>query len=141
MTKKEFDEKVLRVVALSMELFEERSDHDANTNLPVAFVNVFGHVGMVEVRLFANGWESGYNPTGSYQVYTDDLCGKCYRPERLDEIIEEMERLAGIRYQMQHPDEKICKNCVNRSTLGKICDFHKGRKIELADTCENWFGW
>ncbi len=99
------NEKLSKIICLAYELSNNKSYDDTTSELPVAFISISGHVGEMDVRLHDKGWDYDSNPTHRYSIYFHDEYGPKYSPDRLDEIIAEMERLVEVRYKLENEVE------------------------------------
>jgi hypothetical protein len=94
------EKKLETIMMLSFQLSNRTYGADAENGLPTAFTEIMGHTGHIRIMLYENGWTSEAKPTHAYTIYFHDGFGKSESPERLDEIIDEMDRLCEKRYKL-----------------------------------------
>ena len=51
------EEKIKRIIALALQLNPSRTQQEVTGSKPTVFVDFYGHVGQVEVRVYKNGWK------------------------------------------------------------------------------------
>jgi len=94
---KDILEKIKKISALALELSNDTDKQEHDVKLPVAMVDFSGHVGMVSVRFYENGWHTDADHSYNCCTYFKDA-------KTLDKIIAEMERMAEIRYKLENPE-------------------------------------
>lgn len=84
--------KVSKIIELAIILNPSPTNKDDTGNKPTVFVQFSGHISILSVFIYGNGWDANdeYN---SYQMYRIRLDDKSKAEVKLDEIINKLEQL------------------------------------------------
>lgn len=91
------EDKIKRILALALKLNPTETRQETTGNKPTVLVEFSGHVGIVYVSVYKNGWERHVDVSDEFQFYVDGtemLLGES--PDQCIEYLESLCRDQGI---------------------------------------------